>query len=193
MPGPEFFQTGYGRRFYDVHVPALVSALERIATQLERSRPHTVADHCPNHGLFECGNCEAVACMGCRLRVVVNVSDDPEIKTILGVCSTCFPDERVFKRGGAEYDAVVERMRKRTEEPIAARLAGGAACPICERDPAMVTHTHAMPATRELLLARALRLAHVINDPSPTAPLDRVAVFDLCHTVIALTQTGVGQ
>ncbi len=26
MPGPEFFQTGYGRRFYDVHVPQLVSA-----------------------------------------------------------------------------------------------------------------------------------------------------------------------
>lgn len=35
MPGPEFFQTGYGRRFYDVHVPALVAALERIAAALE--------------------------------------------------------------------------------------------------------------------------------------------------------------
>ena len=36
MTGPEFFQTGMGRKFYDGDVPRLLKALERIATALER-------------------------------------------------------------------------------------------------------------------------------------------------------------
>lgn len=35
MPGPEFFQTRMGQRFYEVDVPRIVSALERIAEALK--------------------------------------------------------------------------------------------------------------------------------------------------------------
>lgn len=33
--GPEFFQTMMGRKFYDVDVPRIANAVERIATALE--------------------------------------------------------------------------------------------------------------------------------------------------------------
>lgn len=35
MAGPEFFQTGMGRKFYESDVPRIAKALERIATALE--------------------------------------------------------------------------------------------------------------------------------------------------------------
>jgi|TARA_R100000734_G_C3317584_1_gene110861 hypothetical protein len=33
----QFFRTGMGRKFYEADVPKLVSVLERIATQMEKS------------------------------------------------------------------------------------------------------------------------------------------------------------
>lgn len=35
MPGPEFFQTRMGQKFYEYDVPRLAEALERLADQLE--------------------------------------------------------------------------------------------------------------------------------------------------------------
>ena len=35
--GPQFFQTMMGRRFYESDVPRIAKALERIATELEKS------------------------------------------------------------------------------------------------------------------------------------------------------------
>jgi hypothetical protein len=34
--GPQFFQTIMGRQFFDYHVPTLITAMGRIATQLEK-------------------------------------------------------------------------------------------------------------------------------------------------------------
>lgn len=39
MPGPEFFQTRMGHVFFETTVPRIASALERIATALERPQP----------------------------------------------------------------------------------------------------------------------------------------------------------
>ena len=36
MSGPEFFQTGYGRRFFDGQLPQLISALERLGNSTAR-------------------------------------------------------------------------------------------------------------------------------------------------------------
>lgn len=36
MSGPEFFQTGMGRKFYEHDVPRIAEALERIADILEK-------------------------------------------------------------------------------------------------------------------------------------------------------------
>lgn len=33
---PQFHETGYGRRFYDGQLPALIRAVERVATALEK-------------------------------------------------------------------------------------------------------------------------------------------------------------
>lgn len=41
MPGPEFFQTGLGRIFYEGHVPRIVKALEQIAAALEKLAAQT--------------------------------------------------------------------------------------------------------------------------------------------------------
>ena len=35
MSGPAFFQTGYGRRFFDAQLPDLIRQLTRIADALE--------------------------------------------------------------------------------------------------------------------------------------------------------------
>lgn len=35
--GPEFFQTRMGMRFFEVEVPRIVSALERIAAAMEKA------------------------------------------------------------------------------------------------------------------------------------------------------------
>lgn len=35
MPGPEFFQTRMGQKFYEADVPRIVKSLERIAEMLE--------------------------------------------------------------------------------------------------------------------------------------------------------------
>jgi len=37
MSGPEFFQTGMGRRFYEHDVPRMADALESIAKELKRA------------------------------------------------------------------------------------------------------------------------------------------------------------
>jgi len=37
MSGPEFFQTGMGRKFYDGDVPRIVEALQNIAKELKRA------------------------------------------------------------------------------------------------------------------------------------------------------------
>ena len=37
MSGPQFFQTGYGKRYYDSQLPSLIRALERIADALEEN------------------------------------------------------------------------------------------------------------------------------------------------------------
>lgn len=34
--GPQFFQTGMGQKFFEVTVPRIATALERIATALEK-------------------------------------------------------------------------------------------------------------------------------------------------------------
>lgn len=36
MNGPQFFQTGMGRKFYDSQLPRLIDALERIAAAIEK-------------------------------------------------------------------------------------------------------------------------------------------------------------
>jgi hypothetical protein len=36
MSGPEFFQTGMGRRYYESTLPALVKEMERLANAAER-------------------------------------------------------------------------------------------------------------------------------------------------------------
>ena len=36
MTGPEFFQTGLGRKFYQSDVPRIASALEKIAESLQK-------------------------------------------------------------------------------------------------------------------------------------------------------------
>lgn len=38
MPGPEFFETGMGRKFFECDVPRLAKALERIADALEANK-----------------------------------------------------------------------------------------------------------------------------------------------------------
>lgn len=43
-PGPEFFQTMMGRKFYDADVPRIANALERIATALEMLEGQVRAD-----------------------------------------------------------------------------------------------------------------------------------------------------
>lgn len=41
--GPEFFQTGMGKKFFEGDLPRLVKALERIAAAVEKKdEPHTV-------------------------------------------------------------------------------------------------------------------------------------------------------
>lgn len=37
-PGPEFFQTGMGRRFYESTMPDIATALLRIAKALDKPR-----------------------------------------------------------------------------------------------------------------------------------------------------------
>jgi hypothetical protein len=37
MPGPEFFQTGYGRRFFDAQLPDLIKSIERLADSVEKA------------------------------------------------------------------------------------------------------------------------------------------------------------
>lgn len=44
MSGPEFFQTGMGRKFYESDVPRSAEALERIAKALERIAAKMEAD-----------------------------------------------------------------------------------------------------------------------------------------------------
>lgn len=34
--GPEFFQTGMGRKFYEADVPKLIEAINRLATAIEK-------------------------------------------------------------------------------------------------------------------------------------------------------------
>jgi len=36
MMGPEFFQTGMGRKFYEADVPKLIEAINRLATAIEK-------------------------------------------------------------------------------------------------------------------------------------------------------------
>lgn len=36
--GPEFFETGYGRRFFDSQLPRLTAALERLADAAEKPK-----------------------------------------------------------------------------------------------------------------------------------------------------------
>ena len=43
-PGPEFFQTMMGRKFYDADVPRIANALERIATAMEMLEGQVRAD-----------------------------------------------------------------------------------------------------------------------------------------------------
>ncbi len=35
--GPEFFQTGMGRKFYEADVPELINAINRLAAAVEKS------------------------------------------------------------------------------------------------------------------------------------------------------------
>lgn len=35
--GPEFFQTGMGRKFYEADVPELIKAINRLAAAVEKS------------------------------------------------------------------------------------------------------------------------------------------------------------
>ncbi len=37
MPGPEFFQTGMGRKFYEADVPRIAKGIERLAAALEKA------------------------------------------------------------------------------------------------------------------------------------------------------------
>lgn len=37
--GPEFFETGYGRRFFDAQLPRLIKAIERLADAAEAKTP----------------------------------------------------------------------------------------------------------------------------------------------------------
>lgn len=39
MPGPEFHQTGYGRRFFESQLPDLIKGLNRVADSLESKEP----------------------------------------------------------------------------------------------------------------------------------------------------------
>jgi hypothetical protein len=39
MSGPQFFETGMGRKFYEGTLPKIAKALERIAAALERLSP----------------------------------------------------------------------------------------------------------------------------------------------------------
>lgn len=34
--GPEFYQTGYGKRFFDAQLPRLINAIERLAAAVEK-------------------------------------------------------------------------------------------------------------------------------------------------------------
>ncbi len=36
MTGPEFFQTGLGKKFYQADIPRIIHALESIAAELKR-------------------------------------------------------------------------------------------------------------------------------------------------------------
>ena len=54
MPGPEFFQTGMGHKFYDSDVPRIVKALERIAAALEKlaePKPPSLAEANLQHSI----------------------------------------------------------------------------------------------------------------------------------------------
>ena len=47
MPGPQFFQTGYGRTFFSAQLPRLIRALESIASELMQNRK---TRHCGTWG-----------------------------------------------------------------------------------------------------------------------------------------------
>jgi hypothetical protein len=47
MTGPQFFQTGYGRRFFDAQLPQLIKNLGRIADALEAKPEVTVTSEPP--------------------------------------------------------------------------------------------------------------------------------------------------
>ena len=36
MPGPEFWQTGYGRTYYEVTLPSQVKAINTLAAEMKR-------------------------------------------------------------------------------------------------------------------------------------------------------------
>ena len=44
MNGPQFFQTGYGRRFFDGQLPSLIKVLGRIAVALEAIAAEQASD-----------------------------------------------------------------------------------------------------------------------------------------------------
>jgi hypothetical protein len=48
----EFFETGYGKRFFDGQLPQLIKAIERAAAALEKQAPDDGAYGCPECGLF---------------------------------------------------------------------------------------------------------------------------------------------
>lgn len=36
--GPEFYQTGYGKRFFEAQLPRLINAIERLADAVEKQK-----------------------------------------------------------------------------------------------------------------------------------------------------------
>lgn len=34
--GPEFYQTGYGKRFFELQLPSLIKAIDRLADAVEK-------------------------------------------------------------------------------------------------------------------------------------------------------------
>lgn len=61
--GPQFFQTGMGQKFFEVTVPRMVKALERIADSLEeanaRERKTPPPTNEPARGMIVCDDCKA--------------------------------------------------------------------------------------------------------------------------------------
>ena len=54
--GPEFFQTGMGRTFYEHTMPELVKVLQRIATALEKATAPKMCKICDGTGIGASGS-----------------------------------------------------------------------------------------------------------------------------------------